>query len=93
MEARLAEPVAIGGRRTSPAAVRTLAARGGTAQFEITLHEGRNRQIRRLCEAAGLTVTRLKRIREGPLSLGELACGAWRELTAAELAALRVEID
>ena len=41
-----------------------------------------------MCEAAALTVTRLKRVREGPISLGDLKPGQWRELTAAELAAL-----
>jgi 23S rRNA pseudouridine2605 synthase len=88
-EKPLSEPIAIEGRLTSPAEVKKLSAEGSTAEFEITLHEGRNRQIRRLCEEAGLSVTRLKRIREGTLSLGELPCGAWRELTPEELASLR----
>ncbi|MBQ1264214.1 MAG: pseudouridine synthase, partial [Oscillospiraceae bacterium] len=56
--------------------------------FEFIIHEGRNRQIRRLCEAAGLRVTRLRRIAEGPLTLGDLAVGTWRNLTDDELEAL-----
>ena len=62
-----------------------------TALLEITIHEGRNRQIRRMAQAAGLTPTRLKRVAEGPLTLGDLKPGQWRELTEAELAQLTVE--
>ena len=62
---------------------------GRKAKFQITIHEGRNRQVRRMCEAAGMTVTRLKRIREGNLSLGDLPLGKWRYLTAEEVANLR----
>ena len=61
---------------------------GSTAALEITIHEGRNRQIRRMAQAAGLTVTRLKRVAEGPLSLGDLKPGEWRLLTETELAEL-----
>ena len=49
------------------------------------IHEGRNRQIRRLCERANVTVTRLRRIAEGLLTLGELKPGQWRRLTPEEL--------
>ncbi len=59
--------------------------------LEITIHEGRNRQVRRMCEAAGMHVTRLKRVREGKLHLGDLPLGKWRELTAAEYESLRTE--
>ena len=55
-----------------------------TALLEITIHEGRNRQIRRMAEAAGLTPTRLKRIAEGPITLGELKPAEWRMLTDEE---------
>ena len=65
--------------------------RGATALLEITIHEGRNRQIRRMAQAAGLTPTRLKRVAEGPLKLGELKPGQWRELTQAELDKLKIE--
>ena len=64
---------------------------GSTAALEITIHEGRNRQIRRMAQAAGLTVTRLKRIAEGPVTLGDLKPGQWRRLTEAELAAICAE--
>ena len=65
--------------------------RGVTALLEITIHEGRNRQIRRMAQAAGLTPTRLQRIAEGPLSLGDLKPGQWRVLSEAELRKLRIE--
>ena len=55
----------------------------------MTIHEGKNRQVRRMCEHAGLTVTRLKRIRVGNLTLGELPVGAWRRLTPEEVSYLR----
>lgn len=53
--------------------------------LEITIHEGRNRQVRRMCDAAGMYVTRLKRVREGVLSLGDLPLGKWRYLTQKEV--------
>ena len=59
--------------------------------LEITIHEGRNRQVRRMCEIAGMTVTRLKRIREGSLRLDDLPLGQWRHLAPAEVAALKCE--
>lgn len=57
--------------------------------IQITIHEGRNRQVRRMCEAAGMHVTRLKRISEGPLSLGNLPLGKWRSLTPEEVCLLK----
>jgi 23S rRNA pseudouridine2605 synthase len=57
--------------------------------IEITIHEGRNRQVRRMCEAAGMHVTRLRRIREGNLRLGDLPAGKWRYLTDAEVESLK----
>ena len=57
--------------------------------LEITIHEGRNRQVRRMCEAAGMHVTRLKRVREGKLLLGDLPIGKWRYLTPAEVESLK----
>jgi 23S rRNA pseudouridine2605 synthase len=59
------------------------------AQLEVTIHEGRNRQVRRMCDAAGMTVTRLVRVREGALKLGALPAGKWRYLSAEEVAALQ----
>ena len=61
-----------------------------TALLEITIHEGRNRQIRRMAEAAGLKTTRLQRIAEGPIQLGDLKPGQWRLLTPEELARLKM---
>ena len=55
----------------------------------VTIHEGKNRQVRRMCAACGLEVTRLRRVREHTLELGDLPSGKWRFLTAEELAALR----
>ena len=92
-EKSLCEPIEIDGRMTTPAQVSRLHADGVTALFRVTIHEGRNRQIRRLCERAGLTVTRLRRIAEGPLQLGDLKPGQSRALTEQELAALRREIE
>lgn len=86
----LRQPLLIDGKMTSPAGVRILQVKDTIATLEITIHEGRNRQIRRLCEHAGLTVTRLQRIRMGQLSLGTLAVGKWRYLTEEELDFLEV---
>ena len=88
-ELSLAEPLEIDGRKTSPARVELLRQEGATALLRVTIHEGRNRQIRRLAERAGLTVTRLKRIAEGPLLLGDLAPGQYRPLTGEELEMLQ----
>ena len=61
------------------------------AVLSITIHEGRNRQIRRMAEAAGLRVTRLTRIAEGGVTLGRLKKGTWRYLTNEEIRRLREE--
>jgi 23S rRNA pseudouridine2605 synthase len=61
---------------------------GPKAVLRITIHEGRNRQVRRMCAIAGMEVTRLRRIREGNLELGDLPVGKWRYLTAEEVASL-----
>ena len=57
--------------------------------LSVVIHEGRNRQVRRMCAAAGLRVRRLQRVREGELCLGALPVGAWRHLTGEELCLLR----
>ena len=87
-EASIASPIEIDGRPTSPAKVEKLRQEGETALLRITIHEGRNRQIRRLCERANVTVTRLRRVAEGPLQLGDLKPGQWRVLTEEEIAGL-----
>ena len=56
--------------------------------LSVVIHEGRNRQVRRMCAIAGLNVTRLRRVREGGLTLGNLPVGRWRVLTEGELAQL-----
>lgn len=60
----------------------------GKAKLLVTIHEGRNRQVRRMCQMAGMEVSRLRRIAEGSVKLGDLKSGAWRELTAEELKTL-----
>ena len=59
--------------------------------MRIAIHEGRNRQVRRMCEAVGHPVVRLVRVRIGPVADRTLAPGAWRELTPAEVRALETE--
>lgn len=85
----LERPVELDGYRIRKPKVELLASGDGKAQLRITIHEGRNRQIRRMCELAGMRVTRLKRIAEGGLTLGNLPKGKWRHLTAGELALLQ----
>lgn len=88
-EALLARPVDLDGYTIRPPMVKLLRQEGRKAKFLVTIHEGRNRQVRRMCEAAGMHCTRLRRIREGKLSLGELPLGKWRYLTKDEIDALR----
>lgn len=91
--ALLRRPMEIDGRTVGPAKVETLERLPDGAVLEITIHEGRNRQVRKMCEKAGLTVTRLCRVREGRLRLGRLKSGQWRYLTAQELRELGVDDD
>ncbi len=74
---------------TAPATVLVLDKFPDRAVVQITITQGKNRQVRRMCEAVGLTVARLKRTAIGPLRLGMLAPGQWRELKKSELIALR----
>lgn len=82
---RLADGVELEDGRTAPATVRRL----GPGRLELTLHEGRKRQVRRMCEAVGHPVRSLHRSRYATLSLDGVAPGRWRELTAVEVDALR----
>ena len=82
-------PMEIDGYVTSPAEVDILELKGEEALLAITIHEGRNRQVRKMCEAAGLKVTRLMRVSEGGVELGTLKSGKWRRLTEEELDMLR----
>jgi 23S rRNA pseudouridine2605 synthase len=88
----LSEGVVIDGKKTLPATVVVKDKEPGRVVMLITIKEGRNRQIRKMCEAVGLEVARLRRISIGPLKLGMLKPGRWRELTADELRALRTAI-
>jgi 23S rRNA pseudouridine2605 synthase len=81
---QLARPMELDGYRLRPAKVREVTRTPAYALLEMTIHEGRNRQIRRMCEQCGMTVTRLRRISEGPLQLGNLETGKWRYLTEKE---------
>ena len=82
-------PMEIDGYVTSPAQVDILELKGEEALLGITIHEGRNRQVRKMCECAGLKVTRLLRVSEGGVELGTLKSGKWRRLTEEELNRLR----
>jgi 23S rRNA pseudouridine2605 synthase len=80
----LREGVDLDDGRTSPARVRRVSA----DTIEITIHEGRKRQVKRMCEAVGHPVKRLERVAFGPLELGDLKQGRWRRLSDAEVEAL-----
>jgi 23S rRNA pseudouridine2605 synthase len=90
---RLARGVVLDGRKTAPAEVSLVASGVGQhadqSLLSITLHEGRTRQVRRVCEAVGHQVVRLRRVRFGPLRAPDLKPGMCRELTVREIAALR----
>ena len=88
-EVLLERPIELDGRPIRKPGVTLMQASEQTARFRITIHEGRNRQIRRMAQAAGLEVVRLKRIREGKLRLGDLPAGKWRYLTEEEVSFLR----
>jgi 23S rRNA pseudouridine2605 synthase len=85
---RLAGGVPIDGRMTALAGVRIVARRRGETVVDITLHEGRNRQVRRMFAAIGHPVASLVRLRFGPISLGDLKPGSTRPLFPAEVRAL-----
>lgn len=84
----LAQPITLDGYPIRRPEVKLLWADGDKAKLRVTIHEGRNRQIRRMCEHAQMYVTRLRRISEGSLQLGDLPKGKWRYLTKDEIAGL-----
>jgi len=88
---RLRAVTDLDGEPIRPAGVKVLRQTDRTAELSITIHEGKNRQIRRMCAACGLTVKRLRRVREHAVELGSLPQGKWRHLTEAELLALKSE--
>lgn len=88
----LSGPMELDGVPLAPARVRRGRATGEVTQLSVVIHQGKNRQVRRMCAQAGLEVRRLKRVREGSLWLDRsLKPGQWRPLTAREIAALKGE--
>ncbi len=85
---RLQQPVELDGYVIRKPKVR-LIRDGEKATLEVIIHEGRNRQVRRMCDLAGMKVLRLKRVQQGALTLGDLPCGKWRMLTDKEIELLK----
>ncbi len=90
---QLTTGIIIDDRKTAPAQVRVVNKEEGRVVLEIILYEGRNRQIRKMCEAVGLEVARLKRTAIGSIKLGMLKQGAWRELNEDEVRKLMIAAD
>ncbi|NLX85537.1 MAG: rRNA pseudouridine synthase [Clostridiales bacterium] len=90
---RIRSGVEIDGRMTSPADIRVESIQGNKTTFRVVIHEGRNRQVRRMFEAIGYTVVSLKRTGIGKLQLGTLAPGKWRFLEDREVKDLYKEIE
>lgn len=86
---QLSTGIELDGKKTLPATVTVVTKEENRVVLLMTIKEGRNRQIRRMCEAVGLEVARLRRISIGPLKLGMLKPGTWRELKPDELRAIR----
>ena len=87
---RLRAGVSLDGRLTSPAQVRVVSRNEVYTLLLITIHEGRNRQVRRMLDAVGYQVVGLKRVGFGPILLGDLPRGMWRRLTPQEVARLKM---
>ena len=88
-EKKLAAMTELDGEPIRRAQVRALSKGKDTAVLSITIHEGKNRQIRRMCASCGLFVKRLQRVREHTLALGDLPSGKWRDLTEQEVLATK----
>ena len=86
---RLAAVRDLDGEKICPPTVRLLEHDSRGTTLEIIIHEGKNRQVRRMCRKCGLSVLRLQRVAEGPLTLGDLKPGEWRYLSRAEVTALK----
>lgn len=87
--AALEKPIVLDGYKIrKPDVSKIRSGADGKAELLVTIHEGRNRQVRRMCAAAGMDVVRLVRIAEGPVQLDKLPLGKWRHLTEAEVEAL-----
>jgi 23S rRNA pseudouridine2605 synthase len=89
----LSGPMRIDGYDIRPADVRLLGRTPDGGNLDVTIHEGRNRQVRKMCDAAGLGVVSLRRVAEGGLHLGRLKAGDWRYLTAEEVRRLKAGMD
>ena len=88
----LSGPMTLDGDRLAPARVRQGKTTGDVTQLSVIIHQGKNRQVRRMCAQAGLSVLRLKRVREGDVWLDrELKPGQYRKLTQEEVAALKAQ--
>ena len=87
--ARLRRGVMVDGKLTSPAKVRLIRREPLYTDLRVTIHEGRNRQVRKMVEAVGHQVVHLKRVQFGPILLGDLPTGMWRKLTDEEIAKLK----
>lgn len=87
----LKRQIVLDGKRISPPEVAILSDDPKEHRLSVTIHEGRNRQVRRMCAEAGLQVLRLTRVSEGCLRLGDLKIGSWRYLTPEELVLLSAE--
>ena len=87
---RLGKPMTLDGYLLQIPQVKVLSCKENSAKLSVTIHEGRNRQVRRMCAVAGMHVTRLLRVSEGSLSLGELPKGKWRYLTQEEVDTLKM---
>ena len=82
---KLRNGVEIEGRKTAPARVELTKSLERTSELVITIHEGRNRQVRKMCEAVGHEVLKLQRTAIGRVQLGHLPLGKWRHLTPEEI--------
>lgn len=89
---KLGRPITLDGYTISKpevALIKKFSGNNFKAELLVAIHEGRNRQVRRMCAAAGMNVVRLVRISEGALKLGDLQAGKWRYLTDEEVASLK----
>jgi len=88
---KLAKGVYIEGKKTYPAEVEVTEHRRNSSVVRISIHEGRNRQIRKMCDAVGHPVLSLKRVAMDGIELGNLPEGRWRHLTSTEIKMLKKE--
>ncbi|MCL2158443.1 MAG: rRNA pseudouridine synthase [Oscillospiraceae bacterium] len=86
---KLSEPIFVEGKKTAPAKVEIIEQKENHTKLKVEISEGKNRQLRRLCENLDLTILKLKRICVGRLNLGNLAPGKWRHLSRGEIEYLK----